>query len=133
MALPAWLGQILGSAFVGPIVNGAVDAYKSKIAAGTTKETLAHELAARELSVQQREIEVQGQLRIAQIGVWYEPSNLAAYIFVLYVGKVVVWDTMLGLGTTPAVKGAVGDWLAMIAVFLFGKRGIENVARILKR
>jgi hypothetical protein len=117
----------------GPLVNGAIKAYQAKLASGNTSENIAAELAARELAVQQKEIEVQAQYKTALIGHWYEPANLAAYIFVGYLFNVVVWDTMLGLGTTPAIKGDVGVWLGMIAIFLFGKRGIENVALILRK
>lgn len=125
-------GMIL-SFLGGPVVKGLIDGYKAKLEAGNTSEHIAADLAARELDVQAREIEAQKQLRIAEIGKWYEPDHLASYIFVLYLAKVVVWDVMFGWGTTPAIKGAVGDWLALIAAFLFGKRGIENVARIIKR
>jgi hypothetical protein len=124
-----WLASFLG----GPVINGLIKAYQAKLTAGNTSEKIASDLAARELAVQEVEIKAQTQLRIAQIGKWYEPEHLASYIFVLYIAKVVVWDTMLGLGSTPAVRGNVGDWLGLIAMFLFGKRGIENVARILKR
>jgi hypothetical protein len=122
-----WLASFLG----GPVINGLIGAYKARLESGNTESKIAADLAARELAVQETEIHAQTQLRIAQIGRWYEPEHLASYIFVAYIGKVVVWDTMLGLGSTPAVKGDVGTWLGMIAVFLFGKRGIENVARIL--
>lgn len=125
----SWLASFLS----GPIIKGALDAYKSKLASGNTSERIAADLAGRELVAQQAEIQAQTQLRIAQIGKWSEPEHLAGYIFVAYIAKVVVWDSMLGLGSTPPIKGAVGDWMALIAVFLFGKRGIENVARILKR
>ena len=117
----------------GPFVNGLVKAYQAKLAAGNTSENIAAELAGRELAVQAREIEAQTQLRIAEIGRWYEPDHLAAYIFVIYLGKVVIYDVMLGLGSTDPLRGLVGDWMGMIAMFLFGKRGIENVARIIKR
>jgi hypothetical protein len=39
---------------------------------------------------------------------------------------------MLGLGSTPSLKGLVGEWAGLIILYLFGKRGIENVARIMK-
>jgi predicted tellurium resistance membrane protein TerC len=117
----------------GPIVNAAIKAYTAKLAAGNTSERIAADLAARELAVQQKEVEVQAQYKTALIGHPLEPSNLAAYIFVAYFGKVVVYDIMLGLGSTPAIHGAVGEWMAMIAMFLFGKRGIENVARIIRK
>lgn len=124
-----WLGNLLG----GPFAKAAVAAYQAKLTAENSSEKIAADLAARELAVQQREIEVDGQLRIAEIGKWYEPDHLASYVFVIYLGKVVIWDVMLGLGSTPEIHGVVGQWLGLIAAFLFGKRGIENVARILKR
>lgn len=125
----ALLAQLIG----GPIISGAIKAYQAKLTADTDRGKIDADLAARELSVQTREIEVQGQLRIAEIGKWYEPDHLASYIFVAYIAKVVIWDVMLGLGTTDPIRGSVGDWMGLIAAFLFGKRGIENVARILKR
>lgn len=117
----------------GPVVNGAIKAYQAKLAAGNTSERIAADIAVRELQVQQREVEVEAEYKRALIGHWREPSNLAAYIFVAYLAKVVVWDTMLGLGTTPAIKGDVGQWMGWIAMFLFGKRGFENIARIIRR
>jgi hypothetical protein len=124
-----WIASLLG----GPVINGLIKAYQAKLTAGNTSEKIASDLAARELAVQEVEIQAQTQLRIAQIGHWYEPEHLASYIFVLYIAKVVVWDTMLGLGTTAPIRGNVGDWLGLIGMFLFGKRGAENIARILKR
>ena len=125
--------KLVTSLIGGPIVNALLEGYRARLDAGNTSERIAADLAARELAVQQAEIAAQSQLRIAQIGRWHEPEHLAAYIFVAYLGKVVVWDSMLGLGATPAIKGAAGEWLALIAMFLFGKRTIENVARIIKR
>jgi hypothetical protein len=125
--------QWLISLLTGPLINGAIKAYQAKLAAGNTSENIAATLAARELVVQQREIEVQAEYKRALIGHPLEPSNVAAYIFVAYLAKVVVWDTMLGLGSTPAIRGDVGAWMGMIAIFLFGKRGAENIARILRK
>lgn len=125
----SWLASLI----TGPILGKALDAYKAKLAAGNTTDKIAADLAARELSVQQAEITAQTQLRIAEIGHWSEPDHIASYVFVAYLAKVVVWDTMLGLGATPAIHGDVANWLGMIAMFLFGKRGIENVVRIWKR
>jgi hypothetical protein len=55
------------------------------------------------------------------------------YITLLFYGKCVIWDTILGLGSTPSLKGDVSVWAGMIMGFYFTKRGFENVARILKR
>lgn len=125
----AWLASLIG----GPIVTGLIDAYKAKLAAGNTQDKLAADLAARELSVQQAEIAAQAQLRIAEIGHWYEPDHLFGYIMVLYFAKVVVWDVTLGLGSTDPLRGEVATWANLVIVSYFGKRTFENVTRIWKR
>jgi len=51
----------------------------------------------------------------------------------LFFAKCVIWDTVLGLGTTPALKGDVSTWAGLVMSFYFGKRTFENVARIIKR
>lgn len=117
----------------GPVIKGVIDGYKAKLESGNTRDRIAADLADRELQVQQREIEASTQLRIAMIGRWYEPTQLLGYIMVIYVGKVIVWDKVFALGTTDPIAGAVGEWAGMIIMFLIGKRGFENVARILKR
>ena len=48
-------------------------------------------------------------------------------------GKCILWDTILGLGTTPPLKGDVSIWAGLVMSFYFGKRTFENVARIIKR
>lgn len=121
----------------GPIVNAAIKAYTAKLAAGNTSERIAADLAARELAVQQKELEVQAQYKTALIGHWYEPTNLFGYIMVIYFGKIVLWDKVLKLGTTDALLGAGAEWAGMIMAFYVGGRiasgAISNVARIIKK
>lgn len=117
----------------GPVIKGALDAYTAKLKASGDHDKLTVDLAAKEIVIEQRELELQTQLRIAQIGRWYEPEHLFGYILVFFIGKVMIWDAALHMGSTDAVKGTVGDWAGWIMAFYVGKRGIENVARILKR
>lgn len=120
----------------GPIINGFINAYKAKLEAGNTSDRIAADLAGRELLVQQAELQAQAQLRIAQVGHWSEPEHLFGYIMVIYFGKVVLWDKVLGAlthSTTDAITGDVGTWAGWIMLAYFGKRGIENVTRIIKR
>lgn len=127
-----WLGNLLG----GPFAKAAVDAYRARLTAESTAERTAADLAARELAVEQREAELQVELRKAQIGHWYEPEHLFGYIMVIYFAKVVLWDKVLAAltgGSTDALTGEAATWAGMIMLFYFGKRGFENVARILKR
>ncbi len=122
----------------GPIITGLIDAYKAKLAAGNTQEKIAADLAARELAVQGVEIQAQNQLRIAEVGKWYEPDHLFGYIMVIYFAKAVLIDKVIAsfIGAdwqTDPLKGDLATWAGMIMMFYVGKRGIENVARILKR
>ena len=48
-------------------------------------------------------------------------------------GKLLVWDKVLGLGTTDALAGFAAVTANLVVSFYFAKRGFENVARIIKR
>lgn len=48
-------------------------------------------------------------------------------------GKLLVWDKVLGLGTTDSLAGFAAITSNLVVSFYFAKRGFENVARILKR
>jgi hypothetical protein len=124
-----WLASLL----TGPIINAGIKAYETKLKSQNTSESIAANLAMREMDVQRREIEVEGEYKRALIGRWYEPTQLLGYIMVIYVGKVIVWDKVFALGTTDPINGAVGEWAAAIILFLIGKRGFENVARIIRK
>ncbi len=48
-------------------------------------------------------------------------------------GKLLVWDKVLGLGTTAPLAGFASVTSNLVVSFYFAKRGFENVARIIKR
>ena len=48
-------------------------------------------------------------------------------------GKLLVWDKILGLGTTDPLAGFASVTSNLVVSFYFAKRGFENVARIIKR
>jgi hypothetical protein len=48
-------------------------------------------------------------------------------------GKLLVWDKVLGLGTTDPLAGFASVTANLVVSFYFAKRGFENVARIIKR
>jgi hypothetical protein len=117
----------------GPVIKGLIDAYNLHLQAETTDAKTAADLAGKEIAVQQVEIQASTQLKIAEIGHPWEPEKLAFYIVLVFFAKCVLWDTVLGLGTTPALKGDVSMWAGLVMSFYFGKRTFENVARIIKR
>ena len=126
-----WLGSLLG----GPFAKAAVDAYRAKLSSDNTREKIAAGLAARELDVETRERELATQVLIAEEGRWYTalPRPLFAAAFIIYTWKVVVWDKVLGLGSTPALTGDIAQWAMIVLTAYFGGRSLEKVARILGR
>lgn len=48
-------------------------------------------------------------------------------------GKLLVWDKVLGLGSTDPLAGFAAITANLVVSFYFAKRGFENVARIIRR
>jgi hypothetical protein len=130
-----WIGDAVKSALTGPIVQGVVDGYKAKLAAGNTSEKLAADLAARELTVETRERELAVQQNIADEGRWWTaaPRAIACWSFAIFIAKCVVWDKVLGLGSTDPLTGSLDTWAGWLMALWFGGRSAEKVARILAR
>jgi hypothetical protein len=127
--------QLILNFIGGPIIAGVLKAYQAKLAAGNTSEKIAAELASRELAVEQREAEVASQVVIAEEGRWWTalPRPAFAFAFVLYIWKVVVWDKVLGWGSTDPLSADLAHVFTIVLTAYFGGRTIEKVARILKR
>ena len=72
---------------------------------------------------------------IAEQGRWYTAiiRPLLAAPAIIYFWKVIVWDKVLGLGTTDPMTGMIADWTGMILAAYVGGRSIEKVARIFAR
>lgn len=122
--------QAIISFLGGPVIAGLLKAYNAHLAAQTTDEQTAANLAAKEVAIQQRELELQTQYRIAEIGHWYEPDKIMGYCVAVLLAKIIVWDTCLGWGVTNLHNGWMTTTTNIIIGSYFGKRGIENVTRI---
>lgn len=126
-----WLASLIG----GPVVSGLINAYKAKLDAANTQDRIAADLAAKEIEA---EIEARRQASaviIAEQGRWYTAiiRPLFAAPFIIFAWKVVVWDKVLGLGTTDPLTGDVSTWAGYVIIAYFGGRSIEKVARIFRR
>ncbi len=111
----SWLGSFLA----GPLLGKALDAYKAKLAAGNTEDGIKADLAAKEVLLQQRELELQVQYRIAEIGHWYEPDKIMGYCVAIYFGKLLVIDKVMGWGTTDPLAGFAETTANLIVAFYF--------------
>lgn len=117
----------------GPVIRGLLDAYNAKLKAGNTSEKISADLAASEIAAQQLEVQANTQLKIAEIGHPWEVEKLFAYVTLLYYSKLLIWDKIMGLGSTDPLTGWA-LWAANLIIgFYFAKRGFENIARIIKR
>ncbi|WP_456624304.1 MULTISPECIES: hypothetical protein [unclassified Bradyrhizobium] len=117
----------------GPVVKALIDAYSAKLKAENVDAKIAADLAAGEIAAQTAEIKAVMQYRIAEIGHWHEPDKLMGYCVALYFAKLLVWDKVLGFGSTDALAGFAAITANLVVSFYFAKRGFENVARIIKR
>lgn len=126
-----WLGNLIA----GPVLGKAVEAYKANLESGNTSDRIAADLAARELTVEQRERELAVQQNIADEGRWWTaaPRAIACWSFAIFIVKCVVWDKVLGLGSTDPLQGDLQVWAGWLMALWFGGRSLEKIARILKR
>lgn len=56
---------------------------------------------------------------------------MIAWPFIIYLWKVVVWDTVFGLGATPVLQGSIGEWAGIIITAYFVGRPIEKGVKAL--
>ena len=117
----------------GPVIKALIDAYSVKLNAENVDSKIAADLAAREIASQTAEINAVMRYRAAEIGHWHEPDKLMGYCVALYFAKLLVWDKVLGLGSTDPLAGFAAITANVVVSFYFAKRGFENVARIIKR
>lgn len=125
MAIISFLG--------GPVISGLIKAYQAKLQAGNVESKIAADLAAGEIAAQTAETAEITKYRIAEIGHPFEPDKLMGYFVAVYFGKLLIWDKVLGLGSTDPLAGFAATTANLVVSFYFVKRGFENVARIIKR
>ena len=125
----------LASFITGPIINGLISAYKAKLAAQNTTDAQATQLAIAEIQGEVAARQAETSLLRQEQGWWLTalPRPMFAFIFVIYVGKCVLWDKVLGWGSTDPLSPELANIEMIIIGGYFGGRTIEKVARIFKR
>lgn len=127
----SWLASLLG----GPIVTGLLNAYKAKLDAANTRDAQAVDLAKKEIEGEIAARQAETSLLRQEQGWWVTAMirPLFALPFIIWVWKVVVWDKVLGLGSTDPLTGTIGEWGGYIILSYFAGRTIEKTARIFRR
>src|SRR6266566_5118641 len=126
-----WLAQFLTA----PIINGFLNAYKAKLAAANAQGAQAVEVARAALMAEIEARKSANAVILAEQGRWYTAiiRPLLAAPVVIYLWKVIVWDIVLGLGTTDAIGGDVAAWAGSIVTAYVGGRSLEKIARTIWR
>jgi hypothetical protein len=122
-----WLAQFLTA----PIIGGFIEAYKARLAAGNTQDRTAADLAAKAIAAEIEARKSANAVIIAEQGRWYTAMirPLLALPVIIYLWKVIVWDKVLGLGTTDVIGGDVGIWAGLIVTTYVGGRSLEKIAK----
>lgn len=86
----------------GPLIAGLLNAYKARLQSLDSQDQKALELAEAEIRAEIAARADATKLLIAEQGRWYTAiiRPLFAAPFIIFAFKVVVWDKVLGLGST---------------------------------
>ena len=127
IAVLQWLASFLS----GPIVNGFIDAYKAKLDAANLHDRIAADLAGQAIAAEIAARKSADAVIIAEQGRWYTAviRPLLAIPVIIFMWKVIVWDKVLGLGTTDALAGDVAAWSGAVVTTYVGGRSLEKIAR----
>jgi hypothetical protein len=126
-----WIVQILG----GSLVKNLVEAYRAQLDAANTRDRIAADIALKKIEAGIEAEKQAAAVITAEQGRWYTAMirPLLALPVILYLWKVIVWDKVLGLGSTDPITGTVAEWTGLIVTTYVGGRSIEKVAQILRR
>jgi len=116
-------------------IKGLIDAYKTRLQNATQQDSLAADLAAKEILGEIAQRQTEAALIRREQGWWPTAiiRPLFAAPFIVFTCKVVVWDKVLGLGTTDALDPNMWGVFQAVIYAYFGGRTIEKVARIFRR
>ncbi len=128
------LGIIMGF-LGGPLLNNLLGAYKARLESASGQDKMAVELAIKEIEAEIVSRTEATKVMMLENGRWWTwaPRAIVQWSFALYVGKCVVWDNLLGWGSTDPLNGDIASWAGMVMAMWFGGRTIEKVAQVFKR
>lgn len=122
-----WWTKIL-DVISGGLAGKVVDAYRAKLDAGNTTDRLAADLAMRDIEARQAIVK-------AELGSWFTalPRVAIEATFAVYIAKLVIWDKVLGLGSTDPLTGDVGQWASIVITGMFGAATAGRIAGMFLR
>lgn len=117
------------------VINGLLDGYRAKLGAENTRDAQAVDLAKKEIEAEIAARAAATEAIKAEQGWWLTAiiRPLFAIPLAIYFAKCVIWDAMLGWGTTDPLRGLVGDWAGLIILAYFVGRPIEKLSMVFGR
>ena len=119
----SWLISLLTGGIIGQIAAPLNEAYRNKLTADTDAKKLAAEQAI---------AFYEGQINLAtaaaQHDKWWSTRELIGKCALVYVFKIIVWDTVLSLGVTPDPGPQVTGIVMVVIGFYFGSKAVSDIA-----
>jgi hypothetical protein len=118
----ALLAPLLGTA-LSTLTGSLNQAYKDRLNAKNDAERIE---ADKQIAF------FQGQINLATVAAqndkWWSTRELIGKCALIYVFKIVVFDTVLGLGTTPDPGPQVTGIVMLVLGFYFGGKAVMDIA-----
>lgn len=121
-----WLLSLLS----GGLFNAIFGLFSSWITVRSNEQINATDNAA---SVVNTETQAQATVTTTAYNHWWSTAPIVAFALpgLLYYGKCVIWDTMLGMGSTPALHGDIADLMKYSMMSLTGYGGAVGSTAII--
>lgn len=100
----------LTSEVVGTVTSSLNEAYQAKLNAETNEKKLEADITITQLEAQQALLIAEQNRRMTS---WIRPAIAAPVV--IYIWKLLVWDTVLQLGTTPN-PGEIVNWIVVTVI-----------------
>src|SRR3954447_21228508 len=112
-----WLARFLG----GPGITGLISAYKAKLDSNNTEGAQAADVTKAALLAEIEARKSAQTIIIAEQGRWWTalPRAVVQWSFAIFVAKCVVYDNVLGLGTTDPLGGDIAVWAGWVMALWF--------------
>ena len=116
MGMFGWLNPL------NAITGALTKAYEAKLAAGNDNDRIAAEVEIENLKARRDVV-------LASVNdPWWSPRTIMGWCVAIFVAKVVLWDTVLGLGVTPN-PGEMVWWIVVTIIgFYFVSKSAESIA-----
>lgn len=131
------MGVLLNLIAAIPIIGGVVNNFVTKYYDAKVQLYIAKTGADKDVAMAWLRAQIDAaHEQTLKLGIFASSKYLMALLvlfcipIVAFEWKVVLYDTMLGWGSTPAVKGAVAEWMSMIMTFLFGSATLLGLGQL---